>query len=427
MAAMPSVGGIQKLSVIGLTVAAFGVMASGASAERRVAVGLSVRRSPPHGSLSPRRHRARQRRDSRPARRAAPRPPGATPATSVGGSADRTLRATQAPSRRHAPAALRRPAEPDAPAGRRHPRDTGARPAGRQPAEVHGRPAARDARERLADRRRAGQPHRPQGVRRHRRLVKFASSATAAINTPCAEPGARVGQSRPHRPEGHRQHDPVGRGRRLAQPRVGQCPDQARRPRQRRRHRPRQAEAFVNGIRVSEARFSPDSCRELTAGDATVDLRSDAGLHLVGAVALPLKTMDFPDGPDYELEVRVTDFAGNVGVPRRADRDPQQGRPGHQRPDAQHRHQRRADPAADQNPTTTTAVSPARRRSPAARRGSRSRSLRSRCGSRRARRCCRRTSATASRASDVRDQGQARLGPEAHARRHLQQGRHARR
>ncbi len=74
------------------------------------------------------------------------------------------------------------------------------------------------------------------------------------------------------------------------------------------------AEAFVNGTKVAEAAFSPDSCRELTPGDATVDLRLDAGCTHVGAVSLPIRTADFPDGPGYVVEVRVTDFAGNVGV-----------------------------------------------------------------------------------------------------------------
>jgi hypothetical protein len=76
------------------------------------------------------------------------------------------------------------------------------------------------------------------------------------------------------------------------------------------------AEAFVNGTKVSEATFSPDSCRELTPGDATVDLPLAANCSHVGTVSLPVHTGAFPDGPGYVVEVHVTDFAGHVGVHR---------------------------------------------------------------------------------------------------------------
>jgi hypothetical protein len=76
------------------------------------------------------------------------------------------------------------------------------------------------------------------------------------------------------------------------------------------------AEAYVNGTKVSEATFSPDTCRELTPGDATVDLRLDAKCAHVGTVSLPVHTGSFPDGPGYVVEVRVTDLAGHVAVHR---------------------------------------------------------------------------------------------------------------
>jgi hypothetical protein len=74
------------------------------------------------------------------------------------------------------------------------------------------------------------------------------------------------------------------------------------------------AEAFLNGVKVSEKLFNDaaSACRDITPGDARVDLPLTAVCADVKAVELPVQTTDFPDAA-YELQVNVTDLAGNVG------------------------------------------------------------------------------------------------------------------
>jgi hypothetical protein len=72
------------------------------------------------------------------------------------------------------------------------------------------------------------------------------------------------------------------------------------------------AAAYIDGNQVTpNIPFGGENCAELTPGDATTDLPLDASCTHVGRVDVPIDFEPFADRPGYTLTVKVVDWAGN--------------------------------------------------------------------------------------------------------------------
>lgn len=76
----------------------------------------------------------------------------------------------------------------------------------------------------------------------------------------------------------------------------------------------RRADILIDGAVVAGAAFVGDACpaEDLSPGSPQVDLALGAQCVMYDGVQIPVATTAFGDGP-HTLEVRVTDWAGNVG------------------------------------------------------------------------------------------------------------------
>jgi hypothetical protein len=73
----------------------------------------------------------------------------------------------------------------------------------------------------------------------------------------------------------------------------------------------RTAEAWITGQPVVTGDFPDTDCRDLTPGDATVDMPLDAKCAFADHAAISVPITGLPNGDGYVLNYRVTDWAGN--------------------------------------------------------------------------------------------------------------------
>ena len=165
----------------------------------------------------------------------------------------------------------------------------------------------------------------------------------------------------------------------------------------------RRADILIDGVVVGPGKeFDGDDCQaeDLSAGGPQVDLALGSQCVTYGDVKIPVKTLDFANG-QHTLEVRVTDWAGNVGVWAPAEpwsilnnpdlgSDTQTLNIGSSGVD---------DAAAEPELRSWRRCRRCPEHRPAEPRGCRSRCAPSRCASRRIGRCCWPRSATASKAA----------------------------
>ena len=421
MAAMPSVGRIQQLSVVGVVAAAcLGVSASSASAGRRLAVGLPRSRRPGRSAGSP---------FDGPSRRtdaAATRPAAAAARRRHATVADQRRR------RRHARVgSTRRPAttlQASCSSSRR--RGLGGRPARRAPSRCgpRARPATATARSTASDLRRPRRatpdvrPLRPEPrVRARAAAVARALRVDAGRRWPSASPTSS--DSRRSRVGGVSRSSPVDAARctlTSGATDAGVGLDRA--------------EAAARGHeRAAVPAPSPPTvdCRDLTPGDATIDLPASTpdctprGRPSRSSVARV--TSDGRAGArvrDHRLHVAVTRRrrrvrrAGNAALDQRSrsrSEHPDLGTPiAH----AEHRHRRRHDAGQPRTaPAAGGGVAGAQAQPCRSPRLSVSLDSRSRCASPSGVPVLQAEQALPlQRPPDLRDQRQAPLGAEAHAR-----------